>query len=66
MKKTLLALGSLVGLAIAGTANLQLTIGVAIMVICYLELRKLGVNVDQIDDIVLEQIKKFKDAQLES
>lgn len=46
------------GVLLAGTANLQLTAGVILMLIGYAEFRKLNINLDNIDDVVLEKLRE--------
>lgn len=48
-----------IGALLAGTANLQLTAGVILMLIGYAEFRKLGINLDTIDDVVLEKLREL-------
>lgn len=47
------------GVLLAGTANLQLTAGVILMLIGYAEFRKLNINLDNIDDVVLEKLREI-------
>lgn len=46
------------GVLLAGTANLQLTAGVILMLIGYAEFRKLNISLDNIDDVVLEKLRE--------
>lgn len=48
-----------IGALLAGTANLQLTAGVILMLIGYAEFRKLGINLDTLDDVVLEKLREL-------
>jgi len=57
MKLAFIAL-FVVGALLAGTANLQLTAGVILMLIGYAEFRKLNINLDNIDDVVLEKLRE--------
>lgn len=58
MQNFFLALLFLAGVVVAGTANLQFTIGAVLMVVAYTELRKKGVDLDKIDDIILEKVRE--------
>lgn len=49
----------IIGALLAGTANLQLTAGVILMLIGYAEFRKLGINLDTLDDVVLEKLREL-------
>jgi len=51
----------LLGGVLAATFSLQLTLGVALMVVGYSELRKRGIELDDIDDILKEKIKELLD-----
>lgn len=57
MKLAFIAL-FVVGALLAGTANLQLTAGAILMLVGYSEFRKLGLNLDTIDDVVLEKLRE--------
>lgn len=59
MKQLLFVALFLAGLLLAGTANLQLTVGAALLAIGYTEFRKQGVSLDQIDDHVLAELRKL-------
>ena len=48
-----------IGALLAGTANLQLTAGVILMLNGYAEFRKLGINLDTLDDVVLEKLREL-------
>lgn len=56
MKLAFIAL-FVVGALLAGTANLQLTAGVILMLIGYAEFRKLGLTLDNLDEALLEKLK---------
>lgn len=47
-----------IGALLAGTANLQLTAGVILMLVGYAEFRKLGITLDSLDDIILAKIRE--------
>ncbi len=59
MKKLGFMIVFVVGALLAGTANLQLTIGAVLLVIGYNEFRKQGISLDKIDDEILAEISKF-------
>lgn len=61
--KVLFAVLFLVGGFLAATVNLQLSLGVALMIVSWNELRKQGVALDQIDDILKEKIKELLDKE---
>lgn len=55
-----------VGAVLAGTANLQLTIGAILMAVGYTEFRRSGLTLSQIDEIIAtihESIKGTNDEQ---
>jgi len=51
----------LLGGLMAATVNLQLTLGVILMVVGYSELRKRGVALTDIDDILKDKITELLD-----
>ena len=51
----LFAVGALLSL----TANIQLTIGIFLMGLAYTEFRRIGVDINQIDDILLEKLRNI-------
>lgn len=55
--KLLFILLFVVGALLAGTANLQLTAGVVLMLIGYAEFRKTGLTLENLDDALLEKLK---------
>lgn len=59
MRKLLFVALFVVGLLLAGTADLQLTLGAALLAIGYTEFRKQGISLDQIDDHVLAELRKL-------
>lgn len=48
-----------VGAFLSLTANVQLTIGIFLMGLAYTEFRRIGVDFSQIDDILLEKLRKI-------
>ena len=56
MKKLGLAIAFAAGLFLAATSNLQLSLGILVMLLSYVELRKIGIDISQIDDILLEKL----------
>lgn len=56
--KTIFIVLFVLGAILAGTANLQLTAGVILMLVGYGEFRKLGLTLDTIDDAILEKLRE--------
>lgn len=59
MKKIGLSILFVVGVLMAVTVNIQLTISMVLIAISYSELRKEGVDLTQIDDILLEKLREI-------
>lgn len=59
MKKIGLAILFAVGVLMAVTVNIQLTISIVLIAISYSELRKEGVDLTQIDDILLDKLREI-------
>ena len=57
MKKLGLAIAFTAGLFLAASSNWQLSLGVLVMLLSYVELRKIGIDISQIDDILLEKLR---------
>lgn len=55
-----LALLFAVGAFLSLTANLQLSIGVFLMGLAYTEFRRIGLDISQIDDILLEKLNNLR------
>ncbi len=55
-----LALLFAVGAFLSLTANLQLSIGVFLMGLAYTEFRRIGLDITQIDDILLEKLNNLR------
>lgn len=49
----------LIGGLLAATANLQITIGAALMILGYSEFKRQNIDLSEIDDVLLEEIKKL-------
>jgi len=47
-----------VGAFLSLTANLQLSIGVFLMALAYTEFRRNGLDITQVDDILLEKLRE--------
>lgn len=59
MKKLGLAVLFAVGVLMAITVNIQLTISMVLIAISYSELRKEGIDLTQIDDILLDKLREI-------
>lgn len=59
MKKIGLAVLFAVGVLMAITVNVQLTLSMVLIAISYAELRKEGVDLTQIDDILLDKLREI-------
>ena len=59
MKKIGLAILFAVGVLMAITVNVQLTLSMVLIAISYSELRKEGVDLTQIDDILLDKLREI-------
>ncbi len=53
-----LAVVFVVGAFLSLTANLQLSIGVFLMALAYTEFRRNGLDITQVDDILLEKLRE--------
>ena len=58
MKNVGLALLFIVGAFLALTANFQLSIGAFLMALSYTEFRRIGLDISQVDDILLEKLRE--------
>lgn len=59
MKKLGLAILFAVGVLLAVTVNFQLTISMILIAVSYSELRKEGVDLNQVDDILLDKLREL-------
>lgn len=57
MKNVFFASLFVVGAILTATVDLQLSVGVILMVFAYNELRKVGINLSQVDDVLIDQLR---------
>lgn len=57
MKNLGLAVVFVVGAFLALTANFQLSVGAFLMAIAYTEFRRIGLDISQVDDILIDKLR---------